>query len=646
LWASSLADAAIKTDAGCCRVFRISKLRNETTHRLRGDWVLLILQVISTHAFPDHSLLYPHVSLIEGPNLAFMAMNDSSSTASASSSTTLRPRNRRRTNEEDEEGSGALATKPKWLDGPSTSYSSRATSPIPSTQPSRSAKTVRDPQTLRSSSRFLGVPGILGSQNTSSSFATSLWGSSWSSLQDIASTLIGNDSSRNASPDRSPQRRRRPIHANHGRDTKGPPAQWGPPGAGDKQLGVGTKEDRIAKVQAKKREALLEANGHATPDISGRYKRRDSDDADAASVSPSGKEDRDALVYLHKVKLEDTLAGVMIKYNCNPNIFRKANRLWPNDSIQVRKTVVLPIDACSVKGRKILESDNSSDYLGDGFAGEIMPTPTTLQAPWGALHDAPVDKETPLSSIPTSPSISISLSNPEEPPWKHDSWVKIDGFTDAVEIARLSRRTLGYFPRSRRKSLTFSDVQTPPASLDLPRGDYQLNPPHAQKTKSRSSSGSFLHGPGGVGTMGRNVRSPGPAQDGLNKLFAKHLPDVAPRSSFESINSDSSHGNGIENIGGAVEGWVRKLATKAAHTVQSGAPRGKSGVGDLIELSEDAFEVGHDEREDEGRRNTITNANAGSGVGAWSAEQERILQERFPPRGRVVAESPRRGKSS
>ena len=402
----------------------------------------------------------------------------------------------------------------------------------------------------------------------------------------------------------------------------------------------------MAKVQARKREALMATNGYTAPDLLGRNKRRDSDDANAASVSPRGNEERDALVYLHKVKIEDTLAGVMIKYNCNPNIFRKANRLWPNDSIQGRKTVVLPVDACGVKGRKIAELDDTMDYLGDGSAGEIMPTPTTMQAPWAALHGVPVDKDTPLSSIPTSPSISISLSNPEDPPWRHDSWVKIDGFTDAVEIARLSRRTLGYFPRSRRKSLTFSDVETPPASLDLSRGSYQTNPPQAPKPKSRSSSGFFLHGPGGVGTMEKNVRSPGPAQDGLNKLFAKHLPDVAPRSSFESINSTSSHGNGMENLSGAVEGWVRKLATKAAHTVQPGPAAGRSGVGEVIELSEDAFEIGNDEHEDGARRITVTNVDEGSGVGAWDAEQERILQERFPPRGRIVTESPKRGKGS
>ena len=570
------------------------------------------------------------------------------STASVSSSTTLRPRNRRQTHGEDEDTPSSSTKTPNWLDGPSaSSSSSRAPSPIPSTHPSKPTRTNRVPDRSRSTSRFLGVPGLLGSQVTHSSSATGLWGSTWSSLQGIASDLIGSDISRVSSPGHSPTRRRQPIGGSFGRNTSAPPAQWGPSGGGDKQLGAGTKEDRIAKVQAQKRKTLLAANGHVTPDTSGRYKRRDSDERNHASVPPAENEDRDALVYVHKVKPADTLAGVMIKYNCNPNVFRKANRLWPNDSIQVRKTVVLPVDACGVKGRKIPEPESSPGSAAGGRIEEFMPTPTAPHAPWGDLHDTPSDKETPFSSIPTSPSISVTLSSPEEPPWKHDSWVMIEGFPDPAEIARLSRRTLGYFPRSRRKSQTFSDLGSPSASIDLPRGSYQSTSP-PRKDKSRSSSSSYfqLQGPGGVGTMGKNVKSPGPAQDGLNKLFAAHLPIVAPRSSFESEHSTSSHTNGIENIGGAVEGWVRKLATKAAKTVQPPTPGGPSGVGDLIELSEDAFEIGNDDDEDDGQRNTLTNSNAASGVGAWSVEQERMLQERFPPRGRIVDKSHRRGKSS
>ena len=441
---------------------------------------------------------------------------------------------------------------------------------------------------------------------------------------------------------------RRPIEATHGRNTSAPPAQWGPSG-GERQVGLGTREGRKMLVQARKRETLLTANGHIMPDVSGRYKRRDSDETNHTS-GPAGEQDnRDALVYLHKVKPEDTLAGVLIKYSCQPNVFRKANRLWPNDSIQVRKTVVLPVDACGVKGRRILESGKQSEPSRNVHTEEMMPTPTGLQSPWDDLHDSSKKSGTSLSSIPTSPSVSVSLSNHEEPPWKHESWVMIDGFPDAVEIARLSRKAFGYFPRSRRKSLTLSDVETPPASLDLPRGSYQSSP-RGQIFKSGSSSGSYLtnqlQGPGGVGTMGKDVLSPGPAQDGLNKLFATHLPNLAPRRSFESINSASSHGNGgIENMGGAIEGWMRKLATKAASSIRPATPGETSRVGDLIELSEDAFETGHDENaKAEDRPSKIRNAN-GPGIGAWSADQELMLQDHLPLRGRGFGKSPRRSKS-
>lgn len=142
--------------------------------------------------------------------------------------------------------------------------------------------------------------------------------------------------------------------------------------------------------------------------------------------------------------------------------------------------------------------------------------------------------------------------------------------------------------------------------------------------------------------MGTNVRSPGPAQDGLNKMFAAHLPNLAPKESSESLRSSVSHGDGgIEKMGGAIEGWVRKIATKAQTSFQPPTPSGQSGAGDLIELSEDVFDLRVDgserENEAEGRRNKIT---------GWTAkEQEQMLHERFPPRGRVFGESSGRGKS-
>ena len=558
-------------------------------------------------------------------------------TPASASSTTLRPRNQRRIYEDDGDNAGSHAA-PLTHHGDTASVSarsSRAVSPIPGIGPSQAARTATNKHRSQSSSRFLGVPSLRGSEANTSNFASGLWETSWSSLRSIASDLIGSDTSRDSSPSTSYAQKRRPLQAL--------PPQWGPSAPPDKELGSGTRERRRAEVEAKKRERLLIANGHSVLDGSGRYKRRDSDERERASIPPAEAEDKDALVYLHNVKPGDTLAGVMIKYNCQPNIFRKANRMWPNDSIQVRNTVVLPVDACGVKGQKILSSELASYDLVEHPGDEIVPGPRSMRPSWGEIYDTFEDKETPLSSLPTSPSISITLFNCEEPLWRHDSWVLIEGFPEAVEIIRMSRRALGYFPRNRRKSQSFSDLGTPSTSFELPRSNYLSNSPR-QTARSRSGSNpnfANLHGPGGVGTMSRNVRSPGPANDGLNKLFPTLEQKVAPRSSSVPGHSGSSHPNGLENVGGAIEGWVRKLANKASTSLLPPTPRGNAGVGDLIELSEDVFNLEQD-RHNGGQRDRSTTARTGFTTGDCSAEQEQTLHERFPPRGRVVGDASKR----
>ena len=124
---------------------------------------------------------------------------------------------------------------------------------------------------------------------------------------------------------------------------------------------------------------------------------------------------------------------------------------------------------------------------------------------------------------------------------------------------------------------------------------------------------------------------PGPAQDKLNQLFAPHLPNVAPRSSFESTTSNSS--TGIENVSGAIEGWVRKMATKAAAVVQPLEGEARKG-GDLIELVESSEGGG----EDESDRGTIR----GRTSAGDRDEEERLLRERFPIRGRVFEDEGRK----
>ena len=556
----------------------------------------------------------------------------------------LRPRNVQRSfNESEDDRSSARSLAHHANRGPDSA------TPSPS-NPSRLRPSSSDASHLpsqfprsRSSSRFLGVPGLSGSQPaTSSSSPAGIWGSSWSSLRGIAADLIGTDISRATSPGGSPIRKPNPFGSPHGRTTSDVLSQWGPTAPSHLSLASGTAEQRRAEVEAKKRERLLLANGHITADTSGHYKSRDSDEIGRGLLSQEQNKHREALVYLHKVQPEDTLAGVTIKFNCSANVFRKANRLWPNDSIQVRKIVVLPVDTCGVKSRKIPDAELGAYSLVEQTESNPPPVsrPRSADPP-----TAQMTKGTPPSSIPSSPSISISLSNPGECPWRHDSWVQIDGFPEPVEIARLSPRALGFFPRSRRRSQSFSDFETPTASLELPRSSFQSSSPR-QPGRSRSGSNSFfphLQGPGGVGSMSKNVRSPGPANDGLNKLFPNLEANVSPRSSPDPQTAFQVSSNGLETVGGALEGWVRKLASRASSGLQSPNPGGASGAGDLIELSEEAFDLGSESfEEDEARdlhRAQSEDARAATKLGEWGSEQERYLQERFPPRGRVVGDS-------
>ena len=137
--------------------------------------------------------------------------------------------------------------------------------------------------------------------------------------------------------------------------------------------------------------------------------------------------------------------------------------------------------------------------------------------------------------------------------------------------------------------------------------------------------------------MSRSVHSPGPAQDALNKRFAKMLPDVAPPknqvdlyqpepplyhddptplgSGVQTPSYPHGHTNlniNLENVGGAIEGWVRRMASKALTPTERpavrgprtsvGTPgRGTGGVGDLIEMT-DEFEIGGDEDDEDDER--------------------------------------------
>lgn len=487
--------------------------------------------------------------------------------------------------------------------------SSRGTSPLPMKHPSRVTQQSNRGRGRNESSPFAWN----GSSKASSSRgATDFLDSSWSSLQNLASSVLGSDTGRNTTNNTAKgHSRRKPSRSDvYIRSIpRSTPAAWGPSGQSTPEIGTGTKEERQALVQAKKREALLLADSDPIISSAFRHKRRDSGDYFDQPLDP--EQDEDALAYIHPVQATDSITAVTIKYGCQPAIFRKANGFWPNDNIQSRKTVLLPVDACSVKGRPIppAEADLLTLDAEDASGSSITPATACMN---GSLSN----QKTPGTGDTDSNQI-----------WKHESWVNIDGFPSAVQIGRVPRRALGFFPRTRRKSVSYTDAEPlqddssrDPTRTSSPASSPQITPTDGVLPRARPRPGqsnpirpqhrlqhSSIHlAATGVGTLDRTSTGPGPALDGLSKFFSQHMPNLVPppvsenlrRSSFGSESTATSNAStGLENIGGAVEGWIRKVATRTKAGIselQQGSPnqpatsrgRGLWGLGDLIELDD------------------------------------------------------------
>jgi len=515
-------------------------------------------------------------------------------------------------------------------------------SPIPAKHPSRSGTVNLGNGRTSGGSLAPDTVGRSGRRNVSPSPAGGIWNTGWmsSALQQVASSVLGS-----VTGDEAPTATNGTIWGATRRRTV-PSAEWGPSQDTKKDGGIGTGSttEREAKVREKKMRRILEGRDeeHRAIDTSGNYKRRTSSD----EQRPGSAQDEHALVYIHHIQPHDTFAGIVLRYNCPREIFRKSNGLW-SDSLGFRKTVVLPVDACAVKGRPC--EAPSADSPG-----------VDLLAPTPGIEDPP-----PFSNGNTWPPNGTSAERPEDDdkPWSHVRWVLIDSSPSSkpVEIARMPRKTLGYFPPRRRKSqATLSSVSTPRGSLDVNRLSQTLSqssndpigsapstpsrrtgnlghrtsqigsigsigsyfPPAAPSMRLRRESVGeaadrlgWMKGPGGVGTLGKNVRMPGPARDGLNNWARKNLPGIAidslPSTSLlgaevahfgfndelaaiaEGSSNEagvpgpaSSQGLGFENAAAAVEGFFRKLAVKGV----PGTPNliGRSETADLIELLDGA----------------------------------------------------------
>ena len=541
----------------------------------------------------------------------------------------------------------------------STPGGSRAVSPIPQKHPSRrveKGKGIGD-QSGRPVGGLLAPPRETGGR--SSPVSTGVSGIWWGALQELANSVLGGDVIEDEATGTGESSTWGKKKAGSALGKMKLPSAWGPetglPKKNDGGIGIGSTSERDAKLMQRKRAGVLEGRDEDKQimDTNGNYKRRTSTEE---ARPGSSQEDDYALVYIHHVQPNDTLAGVVLKYNCQREVFRKANRFWPNDSIQIRKTVVLPVDACAIKGRPC-EAPNPDSPQGVDL---LAPTPATEDPPFSDGSTWPG-----ASSSRNGTSAERPEERPEdtEHPWTHVRWVLIDSSPNSnpVEIARMPRKTLGYFPPRRRKSQsTLSSVSTPRGSMEFPRVSQSVSqssndpssstastpsrrtsnlgprpqqpmnaigsyfPPAKPGTRARRESVSeaagrlgWFSGPGGVGTFEKNVRKPGPAQDGLNSWARKHMPGLAIDSlpSTSILGAETAHfgfndelssiaegpmngravsgtstprggqGLGIENAASVLEGWVRKLATKVPGTPTMG---GRADHPDLIELLDGA----------------------------------------------------------
>ncbi|KAK6533849.1 hypothetical protein TWF281_005200 [Arthrobotrys megalospora] len=188
--------------------------------------------------------------------------------------------------------------------------------------------------------------------------------------------------------------------------------QWGPSGAQ-----ASTEEPNNQNLRA----ALLTNNEPMLYDQR-KGQLTSPEEQDAMTRHPDSE---DVLVYIHRVQPTDTLAGVLLAYDIEPGALRKSNRLWPNDSIQMRSQLYLPVGECAVKGVPV---------PADGPEHRAKPRETKVGSSSGQQQ---------LNSFQGGPDTSHAQGLQKSD--AHHSFVRIDP-VGIVEIVRLARPKLSHFP--------------------------------------------------------------------------------------------------------------------------------------------------------------------------------------------------------
>lgn len=608
-----------------------------------------------------------------------------------------RPRNRRLATATATDGDGAGASAVR---GASPS-ASRPVSMLQTASPSMSRDASPIPiarlgQSSRSSSRNALARRTTGDSSASAGkgwFEGGQWASGWASVTDLATSFLSGESQRGNSPIRSMSRTSASTLRTKQFDAWGPEPPTPRPGIED--VASGTLAEREAAYKARKTASVLESHEGVNGglDVTGKFKRRNSDEESRNNASNPEVEDQ--LVYIHHVQPSDTYAGIILKYRCREDAFRKANGLWSRDNITIRKWLALPVDACEVKGRPC---DAPSYYSKDVdlLATTPVATPPVSSSPLRAPPTSHPHDDFFAPRTENGKAHEEAVVDEDDKPWTHVRWVKLDHSKEPVEIARVSRKAMGYFPPRRKKSVrTASTLSTPRGSFDVPsitlssdivdspgrlssrRQSMLSGHPHITSTyassaptpsRSRVGSGNddlrpaWMRRPGGVGTLSKTVRAPGPEKDYFNSWTKKHIPSLnieslpsmaimgsesarfgiasdeaaaiveSPFEEGRDVASTSKQGSGLDKAAAAIETWLRGAWAKRPNTPILGPSRTRGGPGDdLIELEDTNSDDGRlGGLLDQGGDSSLLNSSYGS---SGRSEGESSLRGRVSARG-------------
>lgn len=491
-----------------------------------------------------------------------------------------------------------------------------------------------------------GSQHAAGRNGTIGQFLEESISNSWVSVQGFATSFLSTGEPRGrTSRYSSPAPNNRIVSNDNSRKISGSiqsssSSAWGPQPP-SKSLGLddvaaGSLAQRDAALRAAKTASVLESHEGVNGglDVTGKHKRRNSNE-----IQNLVAEDEDHLVYVHHVQAVDSFVGIVLRYKCREDIFRKANGLWSRDSVQTRKWLVIPVDACEIRGRPC-----DAPSWNNAHSVDLLARTPSGGEEYNKRAAAAAAADDFFSSKPTESSQPVVIDDSK--PWTHVRWVKIDSIREPVEIGRISRQALGYFPPRRKQSI--SSVSTPRQSLDLISSISGLSETPARResalgtrpqlsgtpvsARSRGNSDAadprpaWMRRPGGVGSMSRSLRAPGPGQDNFNTWAAKHFPSLnaddlpsmsimgsetlrfgfstesgaiveSPYEQGTDTTLPNRQGTGLDRAAAAVETWLRGALAKRPATPLLGARRNGGSLGahsdsDLIELADTGSDDG------------------------------------------------------